>query len=98
MRFTFSRIIGIIEGILLVRLVGLLFAAREDNPVFEFLFTLSMPLVWPWTWLDRWAQQPREGARLELATLAAMVMVALLAALWSLYRGRRAPGREDRHG
>ena len=90
-RFSFGGVIGAIEGFLLARLVALLFAARPDNPVFEALFALTAPLVWPWRWLDAWARQPRFGARLELATLAAMVAVVLLAGLWGLYRSRRTP-------
>ena len=98
-QFTFNGVIGAIEGLLLVRLMGLLFAARPDNPVFELVYVLSAPLVWPWTWLDRWAEQPSfPAARLELATLAAMVVVAVLAGLWARYRGGRTEGREDRRG
>ena len=98
-RLTFSRLIGAVEGLLLVRLIGLLFAARPDNPVLALFFALSAPLVWPWTWLDRWAGQPRfPQARLELATLAAMATVALLAALWVRYRSGRTAGKEDGRG
>ena len=85
-------IVGIVEGLLLVRLVGLLFAARPDNRALNLLLDLCIPLVWPWLWLDRWAGQPRFGARLELATLAAMLMVAILYGSWCgfrAWRGRR---------
>ena len=98
MRLTFGSVVGAIQGILLVRFIGLLFAARPSNPVFELCYTLTAPLVWPWTWLDRWAEQPRFGARLELATLAAMLMVALLAGLWTFYWNRRVVGTEDSRG
>ena len=98
MRPAFSGVVGAIQGILLVRFIGLLFLARDSNPVFELCYTLSAPLVWPWTWLDRWAGQPRFGARLELATLAAMLMVALLASLWTRYWSGRAADREDDRG
>ena len=98
MRPTFGGVIGDIEGVLLVRLVGRLFAARPDNVVFQGVYALTAPLIWPWTWLDRWAAQPRFGATLELATIAAMVMVALVAGLWAVYRGRRRARREGGHG
>ena len=98
MRPAVSRVIGVVEGVLLARLIGLLFAARPDNPVFETVFELSTPLVWPWAWLDRLAGQPRSGARLELATLAMMATVAILSGLWSLYRARKARSREEQHG
>lgn len=89
-RHRIDIITGIVEGLLLVRLVGLLFAARPDNRALNLLFELVAPLVWPWSWLDRLAGQPRFGARLELATLAAMVMIAVVYGAWSWYRSWRA--------
>ncbi len=96
-RLSLDNVVGAVEGLLLARLVALLFAARPDNWVFDTLLALTMPLVWPWQSLDSWAGQPRFGARLELATLAAMLVVALAAALWSLSRRRRLPEGET-HG
>ncbi len=98
MRMSGSRIVGIVEGLLLVRLVGLLFAVRPDNPVYEAILDVTLPLVWPWLWLDRHAHQPILGARLELATLAAMTSVVVLAGLGSLYSQRRSRLREQHHG
>jgi hypothetical protein len=88
-RLSLSAVVGAVEGLLLARLVVLLFAARSDNLVVQVLVRLTAPLVWPWHWLDRWVGQPSEGARLELATLAAIILIALMAALWSIYRSRR---------
>ena len=88
-------VVGAIQGLLLARLVALLFAARPDNLVFEILFALTTPLIWPWRWIDLLAGQPRFGARLELATLAALAMLALLAALWGLVRRPQRPHKED---
>lgn len=87
-RVTFSQLIGAIEGLMVGRLVALLFAARPENWAINILLRGSEPLVRPWSWLDRWANQPRIGARLELATLAAMVVVALLAVVVGLYSTR----------
>lgn len=82
--------LGVIEGLLLARLIGLLFAVRPDNWVFEVVLAVTAPLVWPWTWLDRWAAQPRFGARLELATLATMIVVALVSVGRESYRTMKA--------
>ncbi|GAC1642716.1 MAG: hypothetical protein NVS4B8_12120 [Herpetosiphon sp.] len=73
-----QRWLGGLAGVLLVRLVLLLFAARPSNPVVAVWLTLSAPLVWPWTLLDRWAGQPRFGARLELGTLAVLVIIGVV--------------------
>jgi hypothetical protein len=88
-RMRIDTLAGIVEGLLLVRLIGLLFAARPDNRALNLLFDLVAPLVWPWSWLDRLAGQPRFGARLELATLAAMAMVAVIYGVWCWYRSWR---------
>ena len=93
-----SVVVGALEGILLARLVALLFAGREDNPVLYILLILTAPLVWPWRWLDKWAGQPLFGARLELATLAAMLVVALIAGVWSIVNRRRKPVGVSYHG
>lgn len=65
-------------GLLLVRLVLLLFAARPSNPVVAVVLALTNPLVWLFGGLDRWLQQPRFGARLELATLCALVVLGMI--------------------
>jgi hypothetical protein len=89
---------GAVEGLLLARLIALLFAGREDNPILYILLLSSAPLVWPWRWLDRWVGQPLIGARLELATLAAMLAVALIAGVWSMIRRRRRLVEASYHG
>ncbi|MBA3947752.1 MAG: hypothetical protein H0X37_24755 [Herpetosiphonaceae bacterium] len=70
--------LSLIAGLLLVRLVLLLFAVRPSNPVAAGLLWLSAPLVWPFGMLDQLAHQTRWGARLELATVAALVVLTLL--------------------
>ena len=97
MRLSIGNVVGALEGLLLARFVALLFAARPDNPVFEALLVLTTPLVWSWQALDRWAGQPRFGARLELATLAAMIIVAIGATVLSLAWRRRLP-EDETHG
>ena len=71
-------VLSLIGGLLLVRLVLLLFAVRPSNPVAAGLLLLSAPLVQPFGLLDRLAHQPQWGARLELASVAALVVVGLL--------------------
>ena len=88
---------GLIEGLLMARLVTLLFAGRPDNPVWQLLWAVTWPLVWPWSVLDRWAGQPRWGARLELATLCAMAIVAVVAFGVILYGNNSRGRRKDDH-
>lgn len=71
---------GLIEGLLLVRLVALLFAARPDHPALALLLALTAPLAAPWQVINRLTSQPQWGARLDLATLAAMVILLGIAA------------------
>lgn len=85
-RFNPFMLLGVVEGVLLARLVALLFAARPDNTMVGAVLALSAPVVWPFGGLDRWAGQPLYGARLELATVAAMaatLLAALIAAAWA---------------
>jgi hypothetical protein len=85
--------VGVLEALLLLRLVALLFAARPDNPAIAALLLLTGPLTAPFGSLDRWAGQPRFGARLELATLAALLLIALVALLVQWRSRRRARAR-----
>lgn len=78
--------VGLVEGLLLLRLVALLFAARPDNVALALILALTAPLTAPFRVLDQWAGQPRFGARLELATLAVMLLLALAVAGWHWQR------------
>ncbi len=88
--------IGTVIGLLLARLVALLFAARPDNPAIALLLAITAPLVAPLGWLDRLVGQPQWGARLELATLAALVIVliVLLTITWRRIRQAASKARE----
>jgi preprotein translocase subunit SecD len=90
--------VGLLVGLLSARLLALLFAARPDNPAISLLLTLTAPLTAPFRILDRLAGQPQFGARLELATLAALVLAIGVAAVvqWAILN-RRHPDREDHH-
>src|SRR5689334_15038028 len=88
-----ALLVGAVEGLLILRLVALVLAARPSNPVVQAILLATSPLTFPLAWLDRWAGQPRFGARLELATLAALVLVALVALAVCWQTARRSHGR-----
>jgi hypothetical protein len=81
-------VVGILEALLLGRLIAQLLAARPDNAAVAWLYALSAPLRWPLLVLDR--GQPTFGARLELSTLAmaAMLLVGGGIAWWLSQRNR----------
>ena len=84
-------LVGVLAGLLAARLVALLFAARPDNPAIGLLLALTTPLTAPFHALDQLARQPQFGARLELATLAALTLVVAVAAVaeWTLLKRSR---------
>jgi hypothetical protein len=87
-------LVGVLEGLLVARLMALLFAARPDNPAIGLLLAITTPLTAPFRAIDQLAQQPQFGARLELATLVAMGLVIAVAAAieWTLLnRSRHNP-------
>jgi hypothetical protein len=83
-----AALFGLVESVLLLRLVALLFAARPDNPWIILIITITTPFSAPFRFLDQWAGQPRFGARLELATLAAMLLVLGIAVMWQIQQSR----------
>jgi len=83
---------GMVEGLLIARLVLRLFAARPNNPAVQVLYAVTWPVVAPFRALD--AAQPRYGASLEFATLTVLVILPLLTALaWNVAGRRRVAGR-----
>lgn len=76
-------LIGVVEGLLIARLMLRLFAARPDNAVIQALYGVTQPLIAPLGALD--SAQPRYGASLEFATLTLIVALPLLTMLfWRL--------------
>lgn len=74
---------GLVEALLIARLVGRLLAARPGNPAFTLLYGVTDPLVTWLAFLDY--DQPPYGAALEFSTLALVCCVALVAYLaWVL--------------
>jgi hypothetical protein len=78
-------IFGVVEALLLARLIVRLFAARPDNPSFALLLWLTAPLRAPLAFLD--AGQPSFGAVLEYSTLTMALLVPLVGYLaWIVLR------------
>lgn len=92
--------VGGVEGILVLRFLAKLFAARPSHPLVAWLYRVSEPLVSPLKLLDE--GQPRFGATLELSTLVMIGLVLLVGALcWMVIRRlvteRPAIGQLDLH-
>jgi hypothetical protein len=81
---------SLLIGLLLVRFLFRLLAARPDNLVVEWIMTVTNPLVQPFMFLD--AQQPRFGAILELSTLTLIGVLACIL-LIGAWQARRQRGR-----
>lgn len=83
---------GVLEALLLARLVARLLAARPDSPAVTLLYGITGPLVAPLRALD--FDQPPFGAALELSTLTLAICVPLVAYLaWVLLTRRNSrPG------
>jgi NhaP-type Na+/H+ or K+/H+ antiporter len=93
-----ARLVGLLVGLLAARLIALLLAARPDNPAINLLLTLTAPLTAPFQFLDQLARQPQFGARLELATLAALALAIGIAAVVQWVLLSHSPrDREDNH-
>lgn len=83
---------GLLEALLLARLVARLLAARPDSPAIMILYGVTGPLVTPLAALAY--DQPPFGAALELSTLSMAILVPLLAYLaWVLLHRRNPAGR-----
>ena len=88
--FDIAAMSGILELLLLGRLIAKLFAARPDNPSFQLLFLITEPFVALFRFLD--ADQPLFGAVLELSTLVSAICVPVVAyALWIIVQRMAAP-------
>ena len=91
----FHLLIGVLIGLLGLRLLVKLFAGRPDNPLIAALLQGTAPLTAPLAVLD--TGLPRFGAVLEISTL---VLIGLLLALLLLppllqAAARTLSGRQD---
>jgi len=93
MRYVVAWITGMVEALLLVRIVVRLLAARPDNSAIEYLVALTDPAIEPLRFLD--AGQPRFGATFEVSTLALMFIVLIAGYLVWLLVGRFIPGAKQ---
>ncbi len=67
---------GLIEALLLVRLISKLFAVRPDQELLQFVLRVTAPLVLPFSLFDQ--GQPLFGARLEFSTLIVCLLIPVL--------------------
>ncbi|NJN15944.1 MAG: YggT family protein [Oscillochloris sp.] len=82
------RLAGILEALLLARIVARIGAARPDNPSIALLYNLTTPIIAPLSFLD--SAQPMFGASLEFSTLCLAICVPLLTGMIWLLLSRRA--------
>lgn len=75
-------VFGIAEGLIGLRVLLKLMAANPSNPFAAFLYGITQPLIWPFQGLT--AQPSASGFVLELLSLIAMAVYALLA--WALVK------------
>lgn len=84
-----ASVAGVVEALLLARLVARLLAARPDNPSVALLYAVTSPVVAPLRALD--FDQPPFGAALEFSTLSMAILVPLATYLaWVLLARRRS--------
>ncbi|GIV91198.1 MAG: hypothetical protein KatS3mg055_3716 [Chloroflexus sp.] len=81
---------GTLCGLLIVRLVLKLLAARPASPTVAWLYGLTEPLVTPLTIIDR--SQPRFGAVLEFSTLTTLLLIVSVTGLLWVWLGPRKSG------
>lgn len=72
-------ILNIIEVILALRLIFRLLGANPDNGLVNFLYTISAPLISPFTGIFR--QPVVSGSVIEWSTVVAMIIYAIVAYL-----------------
>ena len=77
-------IVGLIEALLAIRFVLKALGANPDGGFAQLIYSLTAPLVAPFVGLFG-TPQPSSGAMLEVHTLIALVIYALVA--WLLVRG-----------
>lgn len=85
-------ILGVIEVLLVFRLVLALLGANRANDFAQFIFNLSQPFVQPF--FSLFGYQPAYGvSRLEIYTLVAMAVYAVIA--WGIVALIRLPRNVD---
>jgi hypothetical protein len=82
---------GVIEALLLARLLARLLAARPDSPAFAALYLVTWPMVAPLAILDN--AQRQFGATLELSTLTVAILMPVITYLLWIWLATRSPAR-----
>jgi hypothetical protein len=71
-------ILDVVEGLLALRLLFKLLAANPANGFVNFLYTITAPLVAPFAGIFRSTGVSSAGSILEVGTIIAMIIYALL--------------------
>jgi hypothetical protein len=94
LRRVVTLIFGIIQTLIVLRLVLLLLNAREGNDIVQFILNASQPFVAPFFGLFNFPDQLQShGSVLDVAAIAALVGWTILEAivLWAVNSMRREP-------
>ena len=86
-------IFGIIQSLIVLRIVLLLLNAREGNDVVQFILNTSQPFVTPFIGIFNVDALKSSGSILDIAAIAALVGWTVLEAivLWAVNIMRREP-------
>ena len=86
-------IFGIIQSLIILRIVLLLLNAREGNDVVQFILNASQPFVAPFIGIFQVDALKSSGSILDIAAIAALVGWTILEAivLWAVNIMRREP-------
>jgi hypothetical protein len=89
-----TLIFGIIQTLIVLRIVLLLLNAREGNDIVQFILNASQPFVAPFIGLFHFPDQLQQsGSVLDVAAIAALVGWTILEAIiiWAVNIMRREP-------
>ena len=88
-----TLIFGIIQTVIVLRIVLLLLNAREGNDIVQFILNASTPFVAPFVGIFGVDQLHASGSVLDIAAVAALVGWTILEAivLWAVNVMRREP-------
>jgi uncharacterized protein YggT (Ycf19 family) len=86
-------IFGVIQSLIVLRIVLLLLNARESNGVVQFILEGSQPLVAPFIGIFNRDSLHASGSELDIAAIAALVGWTILEAIviWAVNIMRREP-------
>jgi hypothetical protein len=88
-----TLIFGIIQALIVLRIVLLLLNAREGNDIVQFILSASQPFVAPFIGIFGVDQLRASGSVLDIAAVAALVGWTILEAIviWAVNVMRREP-------